>query len=117
MIPKFIDERGKEQDLVLIDKIDDLKGKNLIITLKIIRADNLPADKSFRTFCRYKWIDENESLHETQVIESNTQNPEFNYEKAHDLVINEATIKKINKSSLMISVFIKRFMVECLQRK
>ena len=101
---KLKNERGNEENLVMIDKIDELKGRILSVTIRVHKASGIPLEKCFETYCQYTWIDEKEESFTSSIVEKVSQSPEFNYEKTHLLFISEYVLQKVWESTLVISV-------------
>ncbi len=103
-MPKYV-ENGVEQNLVMFDSIDQLEGKTIRVMLKIHSARGLPVKYAGEVQCKYKWIDEKAEEHQTEINTSKSINPDFNYEKDHDLFVSPFVISHIWEGALAIGVY------------
>jgi len=104
IIPRHIED-DKEVNLLSYDSIEDFKGRTLRIILKIHYARGLPAKFSNEVVCKYKWIDEEADEYETEVNSNHTINPDFGYEKEHELFVDPYVIEHIWDNALVIVVY------------
>ena len=105
LVPSY-SEGGIETNLLHYDSVEDLEGKTMNVLLKIISARGLAKTYANELYSKYIWIDENGEEFATTPIEKPTTNPEFNYEKNHELFLTKYVIDKMWESALSISVYI-----------
>eukprot|EP00826_Nyctotherus_ovalis_P037081 TRINITY_DN3356_c0_g6_i2.p1 TRINITY_DN3356_c0_g6~~TRINITY_DN3356_c0_g6_i2.p1 ORF type:complete len:535 (+),score=200.04 TRINITY_DN3356_c0_g6_i2:1735-3339(+) len=104
VVPKLFHE-GVEEKLVMYDSIESLEGKTLQVQVAIHGARGLPSTAVGELKCRYKWIDEEGKEFETPVVAAKSINPEFGYEKVHDLYISSYVVSHIWDGSLSIGAY------------
>jgi len=104
IVPKYF-ESGVEQNLVMFDSIDQLEGKTIHVLLKILCARGLPGKYVSEVMCKYKWIDEKAEEFQTEVNNQKTINPEFNYEKDHELFVSPFVTSHIWEGAIAIGVY------------
>jgi pSer/pThr/pTyr-binding forkhead associated (FHA) protein len=105
IVPKFL-ENGVEQNLIMFDSIDQLEGKTMKIILKLHSARGLPQKYANELLCKYKWVDEKSEEYQTEVNSSKSINPDFNYEKEHELFISPFIINHIWEGAIAVGVFL-----------
>ncbi len=89
----------------MFDSIDQLEGKTLRVLFKIHCARGLPVKYVNELICRYKWIDEKNEEYQTEVNTTKSINPDFNYEKDHELFVSPYVISHIWEGALAIGVY------------
>lgn len=104
IVPKLFHE-GVEESLVMYDSIENLEGKTLQVQIMIHGARGLPVNFVDELMCKYKWIDEKGEEFETPVTATKSANPEFNYERIHELYISSYVISQIWDGSLAIGAY------------
>lgn len=95
-----------EQNLIMFDSIDQLEGKTLHVVVKVHSARGLPQKYTNELVAKYKWIDEKNEEFSTEVNTSKTINPDFNYEKDHELFVSPFIINHIWEGAIAIGVII-----------
>eukprot|EP00826_Nyctotherus_ovalis_P039341 TRINITY_DN377_c0_g3_i1.p1 TRINITY_DN377_c0_g3~~TRINITY_DN377_c0_g3_i1.p1 ORF type:complete len:555 (+),score=157.98 TRINITY_DN377_c0_g3_i1:1690-3354(+) len=104
LIPKYLDG-NTETNLLLYDSIEQFKGRTLKVTFKLHCARGLPSKLANDLMCRYRWIDEEADEYETEATGHHTINPEFKYEKEHELFVDPYVLEHIWDSALIIGVY------------
>lgn len=100
--PKVFDDNGEPMNLMLLDNINNLIGRNMSIQFNIHSCKEIPEKLSSQVFAQYQWIDEDGRFFQTvkSGVEKN-KNPVWDYKLTHDLYIVEDLMKK----TLAISVY------------
>lgn len=104
LIPNYLEDNA-ETNLLLYDSIEQFKGRTLRVAFKLHCARGLPSKLANDLMCRYRWVDEEADEYETEACGHRTINPEFNYEKEHELFVDPYVLEHIWDSALIIGVY------------
>lgn len=101
--PKVFDDNGEPMNLMLLDNINNLTGRNMSIQFNIHSCKEIPEKLSSQVFAQYQWIDEDGRFFQTvkSGIEKN-KNPVWDYKLTHDLYYSG---EELMKKTLTISVY------------
>lgn len=85
------------------ETLNELIGKTLKFSLEIKKVSYIPEKYTFKTCCRYMWMD-NDSQFETKQCDRQ-KDPEFNYTYEHTMTVSEQLIHHLMYNTLTIGVY------------
>ena len=75
-------DKTTKLNILEYETLRELIGKHLKVKFALKRATDIPDKYTFKTQCKYEWIDTDRTMFETQVKESQ-KNPDFAYVTEH----------------------------------
>lgn len=103
--PKVYDEDGQLMNLMLVDSVNELLGRNLTVELGIHEAKEIPEKWTTLNYASYQWVDEQARMFETDKHKVPTKNPKFNYKASHDMYVSNYIVDNLADSTLIVSVW------------
>lgn len=100
-------KKGDQKDIFLVDSLKECFGDDMEVEFSIHQAKNLPLKYCNEVFAEYQWIDDKATAYSTDKIvpKKKDNNPLFNYNKVHDLKIDNYIVENLADTTCIISVY------------
>lgn len=109
IVPTATEDDGTPMNLTFVEGVNDMLSKTIQVQVQIKEAKGLPPKFSTDIQACYKWIDEESSVFETQVIPLAKNNGvDFGYKTDHNLYISSHVAETMPEAILKIDLTGKR---------
>jgi len=97
-------DKTKKLNIMEYENLNELIGKYLKLIVELKRSTEIPERFTYKTQCRYNWIDDDETQFTTKIVEKK-RDPEFAFKQEHLCLVTENLIQHLMYNTLTIGVY------------